>query len=287
MFNNAAGTINGTLGGADDRFVPTVSITQAQGNNLVSKLNNGETVQASLKVLGASAGLRSSHNVIASKLPTNKNRDNGNVITLTSHHDSVPGAPGANDNASGTAMVLELARVFKNLPTDTEIRFITFGAEELGLLGSRHYVRDLPQEELDRIVANFNLDMVGSRDAGSLVMNTIDGQPNLVTELSQASSLRLNGEPTRFGRGGSSDHVPFGEAGIPAALFIHSPLEPWYHTPQDTIDKISKEKLQDVAEIVGTAIYDYARFDNQTPKQPQRASKQNVPQQMYFEESVE
>ena len=59
------------------------------------------------------------------------------MITLTSHHDSVPGAPGANDNASGTAMVLELARVLKNLPTDTEVRFITFGAEELGLIAGR------------------------------------------------------------------------------------------------------------------------------------------------------
>lgn len=287
IFNNTDGVINGTLGTTDVRYVPAVSITQAQGNDLVTKLNNGETVTVSLKVLGASAGLRSSHNVIASKKPTNKKKDNGNVITVTSHHDSVPGAPGANDNASGTAMVLELARVFKNLPTDTEIRFITFGAEELGLIGSRHYVANLPQAELDRIAANFNLDMVGSRDAGDLVVNTVDGQPNLVTELTQASSLRLNGEPTRLGRSGSSDHVPFAEAGIPAALFIHSPLEPWYHTPQDTIDKISKEKLEDVAQIVSTAVYDYARFDNQTPKQPQNSNKQQFPAQMYFEESIQ
>ncbi|WP_010094432.1 M28 family peptidase [Ornithinibacillus scapharcae] len=287
IFNNAAGAINGTLGAVDDRYVPAVSITQAQGSELVTKLHNGETVTASLRVLGADAGLRTSHNVIASKKPTNKKKDTGKVITLTSHHDSVPGAPGANDNASGTAMVLELARVFKNLPTDTEIRFITFGAEELGLIGSSHYVSNLPEGDLDRIVANFNLDMVGSRDAGELVINTVDGQPNLVTELSQASSLRLNGEPSRLGRSGSSDHVPFAEAGIPAALFIHSPLEPWYHTPEDTIDKISKEKLQDVAEIVGTAIYDFARFDNQTPKQPQKHNKIKLPKQMYFEESIQ
>lgn len=287
IFNNTTGVINGTLGAADDRYVPAVAISQDQGNDLVSKLNNGETVTATIEVLGVSAGLRTSHNVIASKKPTNKMKDNGKVITLTSHHDSVAAAPGANDNASGTAMVLELARVLKDLPTDTEIRFITFGAEELGLIGSRHYVNNLPEAELDRIVANFNLDMVGSREAGRLVMATVDGQPNLVTELSQASSLRLNGEPTPFARGGSSDHVPFGEAGIPAALFIHSPTEPWYHTPEDTIDKISKEKLQDVAEIVATAIYDYARFDNQTPQQPQKAKAKKLPEQMFFEESLQ
>ncbi|MDA6151426.1 M28 family peptidase, partial [Escherichia coli] len=60
--------------------------------------------------------------------------------------------------------------------------------------------------------------------------------------------------------------MPFAEAGIAAALFIHSPTEPWYHSPEDTIDKISKEKLQDVAEVVGAAIYDKARFDNMGPK---------------------
>ncbi|MED1602699.1 M28 family peptidase [Alkalihalophilus marmarensis] len=286
IYNNAAGTLNGTLGGANDEFVPALSISQAEGQSLAAQLANGETLSASLTVLGAESGLRTSHNVIASKKPTNKNKDNGNVIVLSSHHDSVPGAPGANDNASGTAMVLELARAMKNLPTDTEIRFTTFGAEELGLIGSRHYVNTLPDTELNRIVANFNLDMVGSRDAGDLVMRTVNGQPNLVTELAQASSYRLNGAPTPFNQGGSSDHVPFGEKGIPAALFIHSPLEPWYHTPEDTIDKISKEKLQDVAQIVSTAIYDYASFDNMGPK-PKKARPQSVDPQMYFEEDVQ
>jgi aminopeptidase YwaD len=284
IFNNTAGVINGTLGGANDDYVPAVAITRDQGQELVRKLSDGQ-VTASLKVLGAESGNRTSHNVIASKKASNKNKDNGNVIVVSSHHDSVPGAPGANDNASGTAMVLELARMYKDLPTDTEIRFITFGAEELGLIGSRYYVNNLPAEELDRIVANFNLDMVGSRDAGDLVMRTVDGQSNLVTELIQASSTRLNGEATPFARGGSSDHVPFGEAGIAAALFIHSPLEPWYHTPEDTIDKISKEKLQDVAQIVGTAIYDYARFDNQGPK-PKKGKKLKLPIEMYFEEDI-
>lgn len=284
IFNNAPGVINGTLGGANEGFVPVVSLTQADGQAILSKLNSGEGVSASITILGAEASMRTSHNVIASKKPNNKNKDNGQVITLTSHHDSVPGAPGANDNASGTAMVLELARVFQNVPTDTEIRFITFGAEELGLIGSRYYVNNLPQSEISRIAANFNLDMVGSRDAGDLVMRTVNGQPNLVTELSQASSLRLNGASTPFAQGGSSDHVPFGEAGIPAALFIHAPLEPWYHTPEDTIDKISKEKLQDVAQIVSTAIYDYARFDNKGPKA--KKEKETVSTQMYFEESL-
>ncbi|KMY52992.1 aminopeptidase [Bacillus sp. FJAT-27231] len=283
IYNNAEGAVNGTLGEASDQYVPAVALKKTEGEALAAHVQNN-TVSASLKVEGAVTEERTSHNVIATKKPTNKNKANNNVIVIGSHHDSVELAPGANDDASGTAMTLELARVLKNVPTDTEIRFITFGAEELGLLGSEHYVDNLPEAELNRIIANFNLDMVGSKDAGDLVMNTVDGKPNLVTELAQASSKRLNGVPTPYAEGGRSDHVPFGEAGIPAALFIHEPTEPWYHTPEDTIDKISKEKLQDVAEIVGTAVYDSARFDNMGPKEKKVKKEKN--KALYHKKSV-
>lgn len=106
---------------------------------------------------------------------------------VTSHYDSVPEAPGANDNASGTSTVLELARIMKNIPTDKEIRFITFGAEEIGLVGSRYYVSKLSGEEIKRSKANFNLDMVATswENASQLYINTPDGSANLIWELSK------------------------------------------------------------------------------------------------------
>lgn len=273
IYNNEEGALNGTLGEANDGYVPAVALTKAEGEKLADYIKEHHQVTARLKVEGAVTEEKTSYNVSAVKEPTNRKKDTGDVIVVGAHHDSVEGAPGANDDASGTAMTLELARVLKNVPTDTEIRFITFGAEELGLVGSTHYVNNLSEEEINRIIANFNLDMVGSRDAGDLVMMTVDGEPNLVTELAQASSERLNGAPLPYEQGGRSDHVPFAEAGIPAALFIHSPTEEWYHTPEDTIDKISKEKLQDTAEIVGAAIYERARFDNMGPK-PKKIKKE-------------
>jgi aminopeptidase YwaD len=145
-----------------------------------------------------------------------------------------------------------------NMPTDTEIRFITFGAEENGLLGSYAYVESMSEEEVENTVGMFQMDMVGSRDAGKLIMYTVDGEKNVVTDVGAAAGSRLS-ETVNYGQEGRSDHVPFAEAGIPAALFIHAPVEPWYHSPEDTIDKISKEKLQEVAEIVGGAVYQIAR----------------------------
>ena len=68
---------------------------------------------------------------------------------LSAHMDSVVGAPGANDNASGVGLMLELARVFKGYNTDKDLKFIAFGSEERGLLGARYYVDQLTQAERD------------------------------------------------------------------------------------------------------------------------------------------
>jgi aminopeptidase YwaD len=265
FYNNAPGDILGSLGEAHDSFIPAVLLTQTVGDNLVKHINQNPETHASLTIEGAKSNKNTSHNVIATIKPSNQNSKTNathDIIVIGAHHDSVAGAPGANDNASGTAMTLELARIFKTIPSDTEIRFITFGAEELGLLGSNFYVDHLTDKEIGRIVANFNLDMVGSKDAGKLILQTIDDKPNLVTELTQAASTQLNGKPTPVNQGDSSDHVPFAKAGIPAALFIHNPAEPWYHKPEDKIDKISKAKLQDVAEIVTLAVMNQTRIEH-------------------------
>ena len=103
-------------------------------------MEKGETIKATLKLEGAKTDEAISHNVVATKEATHKSTNQ--LILVGAHHDSVDGAPGANDDASGTATVLELARVFANAPTDTDIRFVTFGAEENGLLGSYEFVKE-------------------------------------------------------------------------------------------------------------------------------------------------
>jgi len=271
LFNNASGAINGTLGGPNDDFVPALALTRAQGEDLLALLEEGETLFADVEIEGSEIKDSTSYNVIATMKPDPK-KSTGQIIVVGAHHDSVEGAPGANDDASGSATVLELARVMSNMPIDTELRFITFGAEENGLLGSYAYVDSLSRKEIESIVGMFQMDMVGSRDAGKLIMYTVDGEKNIVTDLGAAAGSRLS-ETVNYGQEGRSDHVPFAEAGIPAALFIHAPVEPWYHTPDDSIDKISKDKLQEVAEIVGAAVYQIARPDTPALKNAKVAPK--------------
>ncbi|WP_249685385.1 M28 family peptidase, partial [Bacillus velezensis] len=99
--------------------------------------------------------------VIAKMKPKNST-GNEKAVVVSSHYDSVVGAPGANDSASGTGLVLELARAFQNVETDKEIRFIAFGSKETGLLGCDYYVNSLSQKERDRILGVFNADMVAT-----------------------------------------------------------------------------------------------------------------------------
>ncbi|SEA04337.1 aminopeptidase YwaD [Thalassobacillus cyri] len=258
MFNREGTTGNQFGGIYEGQDIPAVAVTREAGLELVDRLATEEVI-ATVSVEGASYIKGTSHNVIAKKKP-HPNKDNGQIVMVGAHHDSVSVGPGANDDASGVAAVLELARVMANTPTDTELRFATYGAEEKGLVGSYDYAYSLSDEEVQNIVGHFQLDMVGSRDAGELIMFTPNGEKNLVTDYGAAAGARVS-ETVPYGQLGRSDHVPFYERGIPAALFIHAPLEPWYHGPEDTIDKISKEKLQDVGEIVGAAVYQIARPD--------------------------
>ncbi|WP_176448330.1 glycoside hydrolase family 3 N-terminal domain-containing protein [Lentibacillus sp. CBA3610] len=211
---------------------------------------------------------KQSQNVIAVKEA--EGVEDPEIVYVTAHYDSVPESPGANDNGSGAATLLELAKVLEDVPADKEIRFVAFGAEEIGLVGAHHYVSQLSDNEINRSVGNFNMDMVGTNwdPATQLYVNVVDGQPNTVWQYAEVAADRLDNDTLFLYERGASDHEAFHEAGIDAANFIWrepgtASLEPWYHTPEDTIDKISPEKIQMVGELMDSAISDIATEQEQ------------------------
>ncbi|KEK25532.1 M28 family metallopeptidase [Bacillus gaemokensis] len=246
--------------------IPVFGLAYAQGNAFKEELAKKGSTILSLKARHESN--LQSLNVIAKKKPKNST-GNEQAVIVSSHYDSVAGAPGANDNASGTGLVLELARAFQNVETDKEIRFIAFGSEEMGLIGSEHYVDNLSQQERDRILGVFNADMVATNydKAKNLYAMTPDGSTNLVTDAALNASKQLNNDLVLQGKFGSSDHVPFAYAGIPSALFIWMGVDSWdpliyhiekvYHTPQDSVlENISPERMKMALEVIGTGVYD-------------------------------
>lgn len=180
---------------------------------------------------------------------------NADIYIVGGHYDSISeqvstSAPGAEDNASGAAGVLELARVFAGQKNRATLIFIGFSGEEEGLLGSYAYVANATEEFKARIKSVMTMDMIGySKDATTDVLLETASEFSALTAQYAAAASQVEGLTsfTSFNPWGS-DHMPFIEKHIPAMLTIDNDwgVYPPYHKTGDTIDQISRE--------MGTAI---------------------------------
>jgi len=164
---------------------------------------------------------------------------------------------GADDNASGTAAVLELARLFASRPTRRSLLFTNFSGEELGLLGSQYFVDHAPVP-LDSIVAMLNFDMVGRLRADSLIVYGVATARELPALLDSANA-RVGLSVRALGDGfGPSDHSSFFARGIPVLHFFTN-LHDDYHRASDDVDKVNaagEARVVALAERVVRAIDD-------------------------------
>ena len=157
--------------------------------------------------------------------------------------------PGADDNASGSAAVLELARAISARRADLKrsVIFLSFSGEELGLLGSAYYTEH-PLWPLNKTVAMLNLDMVGRVREGKLYVGGTGTSPVFPKILEAANSTGLHLESSRSGYG-ASDHTSFYVKDIPV-LFFFSGLHEDYHRATDTPDKIAAGEEARVGDLV-------------------------------------
>ncbi|MFC3690151.1 M28 family peptidase [Aquipuribacter hungaricus] len=247
--------------------VPVVGVAQAQKERLRAALAAGPLT---LTVTTTAYRGLTSHNVLAERPGRGRPGQGRQALMVGAHYDSVIGAPGANDDGSGTALTLELARVMRSLPTDLDLRFSLWGSEEQGLIGSRYHVAQLDAAARARLLGVYNNDMVATSwdPATRYWVLSFDGQPNVITSSVIGAAERLGYAPrlSPVTLRGSSDHQSFQEVGIASANFSwrgeESPalLEPPYHSPEDTVARnISLERLQVSLELVGSALYQVAR----------------------------
>ncbi len=159
--------------------------------------------------------------------------------------------PGALDNASGTAVMMEIARVLKegNYKPKKSILFIAFNGEEEGLYGSYHYVNN-PMYPLNKDkTVMINLDMVGSKTEMPLTLLSFDSTNTKLREELYRYSKELKIDCVQDA-GQGSDHYPFGTKGVDALCLINMDLKNGYHTPDDTIDKIDENRIAEIAKLV-------------------------------------
>ncbi|MFI9201110.1 M28 family metallopeptidase [Streptomyces sp. NPDC053048] len=227
LYNHSGTTpVHGGVEEPANAHIPAGGISLADGEALAAALAKGE-VTVSLDV-STEAIKRQTRNVIAETKGGNADR----VVALGSHLDSVPEGPGINDNGSGSAGLLEVAlklaketRKPGQQPTN-KVRFAWWSAEELGLLGSKHYVAQLSEKQRKQIALYLNFDMIGSPNPVQFVYDgdNSDNKGEGPGPKGSAQIERLiNGFLDRKGAphegtdfDGRSDYGPFIKAGIPA-----------------------------------------------------------------------
>ena len=186
------------------------------------------------------------------------------AVALCAHYDHLAqekGAvfPGADDNASGVALLLELARHYAKHPPTRTLLFAAFDGEETGRTGSRAFLVDLPGTDKARLNAALNFDTVGRLGAGKLLVLGSGSSDKWVHIFRGAGFVTGTDYELVKEELDSSDQASFIEAGIPAVQFFSGPKAD-YHKPSDTADKIDPSGLVKQAEFA-REIIDYLAGD--------------------------
>jgi Zn-dependent M28 family amino/carboxypeptidase len=279
------GVVAGTLGEEaqdgdatePDITIPTLGTSFAIGEELATEDASGDDVRVHVLV-DASNDRRQSTNVLADTPGGNA----GRVVMFGGHLDSVQEGPGINDNGSGSALVLEMAVQMQRLGIQpvNRMRFALWGAEESGLVGATRYVAALSAEDLGRIAAYLNFDMLASPNHGKFIYDgdfsdstppatapdVNEGAARIEQEfVNYFNSQGVPTEPTAFD--GRSDYKPFQDNLVPSGgLFsgaeqaktpaqavkwggvAGTPFDPNYHEAGDTIDNIDAPAYEQFAD---------------------------------------
>jgi Iap family predicted aminopeptidase len=171
------------------------------------------------------------------------------TVVVGAHYDSVWRGPGAIDNATGVEGLLCVAERLVGREHPRSLAFVAFGAEEIGLLGSKHYVSEAKsRDEVRRIVGMVNLDCIGHGESLELLCT-----PAALLERAEATTRRLGlydryGVVTELGQDAGTDHLPFALVGIPAMSVLHFPYDE-YHSPEDSPDLVDERLMADAVDL--------------------------------------
>jgi aminopeptidase YwaD len=229
VINNEPGSLSGSLG--FDSTLTVVGAAQEDGGRLIEAARAG----ARITLRPADSDTGHGRNVIARPGPGARCE-----VLVGGHHDTVPGAPGANDNASGTANVLELARAFAVGGLEKGLCFATFGAEESGLFGSKALAERMERGgELPRYMVNLDVTGIGSPVE---VIGTRGLREEVVDMLRDSGMQAI---PSSLPENSGSDHQSFAALGVEVVFFTSGDFRN-IHTPMDVFDEVREADLGQV-----------------------------------------
>jgi hypothetical protein len=177
------------------------------------------------------------------------------LLVFTAHYDHLGMMgndaifPGANDNASGVAMMLDLANYYAKNPPDFSVVFIAFAGEEVGLLGSIYFVNN-PLIDLKKIALLINMDLMSTGDEGLTAVNATEF-PTLFENLKICNSIgNYLPDIAPRGKAANSDHYPFTELGVPSFFFYLRGNYHHYHDVDDTYEVITLSKYKEAFQLI-------------------------------------
>ncbi len=281
---------------AQPRGVTALVMAAEPYRALLRRLEKGEEVELEVAVEAAfESGDSKAYNTLAEIVGGDRRSE---LVIAGAHLDSWHAGTGATDNAAGSAVVLEAARILRAIgarPRRT-IRFALWSGEEQGLLGSRAYVeqyvadrpeptdakelalpRGLREEtwplrtkaEHGKISAYFNLDNGGGRIRGIHTQGNVAVTPifqSWLAPLADLAATAVTNEST-----GSTDHVPFDRVGVPGFQFVQDPLDYFqrtHHTHLDTFERLRREDLVQASIVLATFLWQTADREELLPRKP-------------------
>ncbi|MFI6167961.1 M28 family metallopeptidase [Nocardia sp. NPDC051052] len=254
--------------------VPVVATSFAVGKDLAATANTVVRLKTDTEALPATT-----YNILAESPQGNPDK----VVMAGAHLDSVRAGPGINDNGSGSAGLLEVALQMATTPPKNKVRFAWWGAEELGLVGSKYYVANLSAANRDKLELYLNFDMIGSPNYAYKIYNGSQG-PAGSAQIEQDFNRYFDAKGLRHNRAaldGRSDYGAFMRAGIAVGgLFTGAegiktsqeqqwfggqagrPYDSCYHRSCDTTTNISDKALMDNTGAIANAMQTYAASDD-------------------------
>ena len=197
------------------------------------KFKSGYNVEATLPGIGSSNG----------------------IVIICAHYDSVAVSPGADDDGSGVASVLTIAEIISKTEFNSTIKFVLFSGEEQGLYGSHKYAEEA-YENQENIIGVICLDGVGYADnylSGHTIKNFADESSDWIVDISRSIIEEYNEyvslDILRFPNERISDHHSFYELGFQTSYFLEYTINPYYHTSEDTLDKMNMSYLTKVCRL--------------------------------------
>ena len=279
---------NGSRAADAGQAVPSVTLAVEHYNRMTRILDKGLPVKVELNIQTKFYDETSPNgfNLVA-EIPGTDPALNDEVVILGAHFDSVAHSPGATDNATGSAAMMEAMRIIKAIgakPRRT-IRIALWGGEEEGLMGSRAYVRehfaDVTTMTLKpahaKVAAYFNSDNGSGRIRGIWLQSNLAVAPIFQQWIEPLRDLGVTGLGPRSVS--STDHVSFDNAGLPGFQFMVDRLEynsRSHHSNMDTVDRVQRDDMVQHATVIAVIAWNAANRDEKLPRKalppPQRSN---------------